>query len=520
MLEDNQLLSRLVARFHIVVATVVSLIVAAIFGSAAGEGDFFFVYLGLFIGALVVVMLQLGNLYWLIVPFSFVCELPAIPMKNRLVELPEIVTATCMAVFLIRYALKRQTFTLFRIPHVPVQLFTAWAGFILLLHPVGLADLGAAAGGLRFYAKIALALVAFLIVANQNIGEKECRWVMISIVIGALVSTAKEIVFFYLGIGTDVSQGIDPDAYYTWHQAIAVPGLAGIMLLLSRHRSSELFSMHRLGTLGLFLLCVGLIVVSGKRAAVASIPLLAVTAAVVRKEFGFVVLWIVGAVIASGIVVVGQGDLFRLPLTAQRALSILPARWDVEISSLEGGKDDFRDMLRILAMEKIQRDPWIGTGYKVDMQMIQGLMNRSTTGSTEDQVMPAALGSSWHNTWLGYAADFGIPASILVGVIYLTVTYRSWRTFHESPSGSATQAMSMYMLLFTVRDVAFSHTGGHSANDAFARWWLYGLIVALTLTNRQRMLSKPATDVLIGNRMLTSHSFTSRPARQSISRQR
>jgi O-antigen ligase len=164
-------------------------------------------------------------------------------------------------------------------------------------------------------------------------------------------------------------------------------------------------------------------------------------------------------------------------------------------------------------VEKILRDPWVGTGFAVDTSTIQRLITQSQRGTLEDQVLPFAVGSAWHNTWLGYAADFGIPASILVGIILLTVLYRSYRTFKESPPKSMTQTLSLYIFLFAVRDVAFSHTGGHSALDAYGRWWMYGLLVALSLTNQARVTAQQTAKVADGSKSVLDPTLVTQPAR-------
>ena len=487
MLQDNPLWHRFTARLHLLVAMLVSLVASVIFALSAGEGDFIFVWIGLFVISMVALMTMLGPHYWLIIPFAFVCQLPAIPVQGRLVELPEIMAVVCGAFLLVRYALKQQKFTLFRKEHAAVMLYAGWALMIFMKNPVGLSDLGATAGGLRFYGKIGLALVAFLVMANQKIDERGCKWIIILLLFGAILSTVQEIFFFFFPIGgRDVyAQEIDSEAFYTWHQSLANLPLAVILILFSRYPSRQIFSLHRLWSLGAFVACVALIVASGKRAAAASVPLIALAAATARRELGFLLLWLVGAGLACVLVIVGQGEIFHLSLTAQRTLSFLPAEWDVELSSMEGGQDEFRAALRRLAMQKIHRDPWIGTGYKIDLRMLQGLALQQAT-NIEEQVTPFALASSWHNTWLGYAADFGIPASVLAAIIFLTVLRRSWKTFKESPQKSLTQTLAFYIFLSTLRDVVFSQTGGHSANDAFGHWWLYGLLVALSLTNRAR----------------------------------
>ena len=421
MLQDHPIWARITARLHIIIAILVALAAAAVFGLSAGEGDFMIVGAGLFLIIMMALMSQMGSSYWMVLPFVFASGLSAIPVGGKLLELQEIVTPVCMGYFIIQYALRAQKMTFFRMAHVPVQLYTAWALIIYVNNPVGLSELGAGMGGLRQYGQIGLGFIAFMIMANQRIGERESGWILLLIFAGSFLSAGQEIVFwFFPFLGSDPVMVADPEAYYTWQQALAGVPTVAIMLLFSRYRSSQIFSFHRIWLLGLFLSCAAVIAVSGKRTAVAAIPLIALTAAFLRKEFGFVFLWLAGALVACAIVVSGQGNLFNLPMTAQRALSFLPAQWDPEIRSLKGGQDDFRAMLRLLAREKIERNPWIGTGYGVDKQMVMQLLSQGG-GGIEGQVLPYALGSAWHNAWLGYAADFGIPASVLLAIIYLTV---------------------------------------------------------------------------------------------------
>ena len=513
MLQDHPIWARITARLHIIIAILVALAAAAVFGLSAGEGDFMIVGAGLFLIIMMALMSQMGSSYWMVLPFVFASGLSAIPVGGKLLELQEIVTPVCMGYFLIQYALRAQKLTFFRMAHVPVQLYTAWALIIYVNNPVGLSELGAGMGGLRQYGQIGLGFIAFMIMANQRIGERESGWILLLIFAGSFLSAGQEIVFwFFPFLGSDPVMVADPEAYYTWQQALAGVPTVAIMLLFSRYRSSQIFSFHRIWLLGLFLSCAAVIAVSGKRTAVAAIPLIALTAAFLRKEFGFVFLWLAGALVACAIVVSGQGNLFNLPMTAQRALSFLPAQWDPEIRSLKGGQDDFRAMLRLLAREKIERNPWIGTGYGVDKQMVMQLLSQGG-GGIEGQVLPYALGSAWHNAWLGYAADFGIPASVLLAIIYLTVLSIAWKTFRDAPQRSLTRTLALYVLLFTLRDVLVAHTSGHSALDAYSRWWLYGVLVALWLTNRERQAAQPVAKDLGDGRALLHPALSVQPVR-------
>ena len=498
MLEDNPLLSRIVSRFHIIVASVVALAGAAVFGIAAGSGDFYNIYVGLFVCGFISIMLALGEKYWLVIPFAFTAELPAIPIKGRMLDLPEIVAVLATLVFLIRYAVKRQTFTLFRTEHAPFLLFTGWAVLIFILNPVGLSDAGAALGGARFYAKILLALAAFIVMANQEISDQDCKWIFILLLVGAFLESAYKIAAYFqlFGMTTDISSAPDPDDFYSWHQALAHVPILLISLGFARYRASELFSLNRLWAVFLFGICVITVALSGKRAALASIPIIAIVAAVMRREWAFLMFWLSGAIIAGGIVVIGHGELFHLPLTVQRAMSALPARWDSELGYMEGGQDLFRAELRRMAIKKIEKDPWVGTGYQVDLSLAQtlALQYASRGGDTELQVTPFAMGSAWHNTWLGYAADFGIPASVCAAFIYFFVLKLSYRTTLALPRGSMRATLTSYFFLTTFTALLRSYTSGHSAEDAFGRWWSYGALISLWLSYNRSAASK-ASDI-------------------------
>jgi hypothetical protein len=131
-------------------------------------------------------------------------------------------------------------------------------------------------------------------------------------------------------------------------------------------------------------------------------------------------------------------------------------------------------------MENIERHPIIGRGFAIEYSEIIGQIGASRyLGGDDMQAAPYAIGRAWHNTWLGYAADFGIPLSVIQGVLYLTVLIVAFKTSRAHPFGSLQSIVAIYIVIFTVRDLLASHTSGHSALDAYARWWMYGLIFSL-----------------------------------------
>jgi len=176
----------------------------------------------------------------------------------------------------------------------------------------------------------------------------------------------------------------------------------------------------------------------------------------------------------------GHGDVFRLPLQMQRALSLLPADWDQEIKGMERGSDPFRESLRRFAWENIERYPIIGRGFAIEYSEIIGqIMATRYVGGGDSQAAPYAIGRAWHNTWLGYAADFGIPLSVIQAILLLTVLIVAFKAWFLCPARSLEKIYVGYVFIFTVRDILASHTSGHSASDAYSRWWMYGLLFAI-----------------------------------------
>ena len=130
-------------------------------------------------------------------------------------------------------------------------------------------------------------------------------------------------------------------------------------------------------------------------------------------------------------------------------------------------------------MNNIKADPWLGRGFAVNIA--ETISAASVSGPDDLNSMVMALGRAWHNTWLGYAAVFGIPLSVIQGIIYLWVLVLAAKVFRYYGNSSLVGVFALYLIIFTVRDLVSSHTAGHTALDAWDRWWMYGLLVALYL---------------------------------------
>jgi hypothetical protein len=466
-------------RLPLILTTIGALTATFFIGAAIGQSKFIQIYLLFFGLAGLVAVLGMGSKYWMLIPIAFSFSLPAIPFRGRAFELPELTIVACSIIFACRYAINPRGITFFRRAHAGIILYTAWAGIIFVLHPVGLMAMGSSLGGARFYFKIALALAAFLIVANQKISERDTKWIIRLLLIGSIVSMIFNIAEYKLfpsQIYTDPNA--TTEEYYTWHQAMAGPAMWIMIWLVSRYKIKEVLGFAKPWALFLFILCIAVAAISGKRAAFASVLATPLIAAMLRKEYFYVISSAILAALLIFILTVGQGAWFRLPLQAQRALSYLPGKWDWEVrSQFQSGIDPFRKEMRELAWKNIKAHPFIGQGYGVSAREIYGIAAKGDLHMFT--ILQLALGSSWHNTWLGIWADFGFPPVIFWAIFWIQAVAVGVWCYRRMPHASPLHTLVLMLLLWFILSICRSWTSGHSAENAFTTWWMFGVLVSL-----------------------------------------
>jgi hypothetical protein len=472
-------LQSITPRLPLILAVFGGIGAAFLVGATIGQGQFVQVYVLLFGVAGIAAVLALGSKYWLLIPIAFSFDLPAIPFGGRAFELPEVVILICTVVFGCRCALHKEAVVLFRSAHAGVILYTAWAGMIFAMHPVGLLVMGSASGGARFYFKIALAFASFLIVANQKVTERDAKWIIRLLLIGSIVSMTINIIQYKLHPPAVQAQpNANPDAFYTWHQALHLPAVIFMLWLVSRYKMKDIFNLARPWAPFLLILCIVFAAVSGKRAGLATVLLTPLIAAVLRKEYFYLVCGGIVAAMMIFVLTLGQGTLFKLPLQVQRSISYFPGKWDWEVQGqFQSSIDPFRKQLRELAWKNIKEHPLIGRGYALDVHEIWGIVSKGDLNLFT--VMSLALGSSWHNTWLGIWSDLGFPAVLFWAIFWIQGVKVGHRVYRSTVHGSVYRTLAMMILLYFIGDILRSWTSGHSANDPFTRWWMYGVLLSM-----------------------------------------
>lgn len=474
-----------------VIGLVLGLGVAVIVGAAVGNQDLNRLAMILGPSAIVATLLALGKDYWMLVPLSLgATRLPAVPLGGRSLDLPELAIAACSVMFLLRIATRKDKLNLWQPLNIPILLFTLWVAIVFILNPVGFALIGSTTGGGRFYFKVFLAFAAYIILANRTYTERDIRWIIGFIIFGAVFALVYGIANYTLaGPTIDQSTGMVQEEFYTWHQELSIPAFTITFLIFARYGPKQVFGIQRPWLPIVYALCLLAVLLSGKRLAAVAMIVAPLVSAVMYRQYMYIFVAAVLATVGASFLAIGQGQWFQLPLIAQRTISWLPGEWDPELESIKGGTDDWRAELRYWATENIKRNPIVGEGFTVDLNdTIAAITMQQRGGDMNVQVAAYALGRSWHNTWLGYAADFGIPLPIIQAVIFglfLTLSARCFRFYGNS---SLLGVFALYVFIYTVRDLVNTHTGGHSALDAWNRWWMYGIVAAVYIQTKAARL--------------------------------
>lgn len=476
-------IDRHISSTHIIwaVGLFFGLCLALIMGSAVGRFDIMRIAFVLGTGIGIATFLALGKNYWLLIPLSLGANFPAVPLGGRSIEFPELAIAGCSLFFIIRVATRKEKIRLFTAINTPFLLFIAWVGMVFLLNPTGLALIGSDVGGARFYLKVGLAFASFVILSNRAYTEKDIKWVLGLLIFGTFFSMVYGIAqYLLIGPTANPTTGIDIDEFYTWHQLLSHPALAISALIFARWSPREVFGIQKPLILVIYIICIGFVLISGKRMALVGVVLAPMLSAIMFRQIRYIFLTIIMAIGFLMMLLTGQGQWFKLPLVVQRTVSWLPGDWDPELDRLKGGNDEWRAELRRIAILNIKRDPWIGRGFAVDIQdTVSALNMMERGGDMEVQVASYALGHAWHNTWLGYAADFGIPFSIIQAIIMLTVLIVTFRIFKACGNQNLFGVFALFVFIYVCRDFFASWTSGHSALVAYSRWWMYGIVIAI-----------------------------------------
>lgn len=415
-------------------------------------------------------VLLLDKYYWMMCPAFFILgiNLPGLPFDGV-----ELGCLSLIGVYFIRQALHKEHPVRMRADVMIVLPVFLWICMVWVLNPTGIAMLGSTTIGARFYLKILLGFLAFLVLSTLRLSERDCKLLFYLLFVCSLFAFAKSVLQPYFqapSIADISSSGAEPEtsARYELLGAVAL-----YTLVFSRYSLTTV--MTSASKLMFVLVCAAMTVYSGKRRAFGTLVLVPVLRAFFtgRDKILTFACCVFGAM-ALGFAVVGHGTLWDIPNSAQRALSVVVPKFRTRSAS--GYQDFFRDEVRRYGREVIRANPWLGRkGFAMDRSETSWVVFSSTTNLYEGH----AFSGNWHSMWYAFACDFGLPAMFLWAFFMGYVLILIFRGFRRYRFGRFSLAVYMYYAMAVFLEAIFSYTSGHSALNAMSIWVTYGMILAV-----------------------------------------
>ena len=428
--------------------------------------------IGSFLGFWLVVALK--EWYWLLFPFfvSTGISIPGLPFEGGEIGCLVVIVAHFM-----RLASKQDKAIHFNSDLLVVFPVFFWILFVFFLNPVGMAMIGSNTIGGRYYFQIVVSFFAMLALSTQHVDEKGAKRLFYVLLFGMTYQVLVRTVLPSGNTDEDFLIG-DSDIVSSRYGFI---GCANIyMLLFARYSISDFLRVPWRAV------CVAILALfatySGKRRAFGTLLVVPVFRSfLVGKEKALTVLMAGLVFLVLCLAVMGDGTMYRLPPTAQRALSVVFPTYQTGYAS--GMNDFFRAQMREQARVIISDNPWFGRkGFAMNLDETAWM---HFGGANTDLYEGHAYAGNWHSTWYAFAADFGLPCVILWGIFVCYLLRYLFVVARNVSDGKWRQTVCLFYCFQLLTEIVFSYTSGHSSRTPLFMWPAYGMLIAISNGSRK-----------------------------------
>ena len=282
-------------------------------------------------------------------------------------------------------------------PEALLALNLVYLLFTLFIHPVGLLVFGSDSIGAHPYVNVAMACVAYWVLTRFPESPKLVSLIPLFILVSSfLISSLFMLSFLFPSVASHLPwlyALLDVDAWYasaaTSAEIVRAPhlgefGLTLAMVLASYYTVSKLLNPFswRFWLLGLAVCCV---LLSGFR----NFMLWVFVALFLSCWFWGRIREMVKVAALRGLllalVIAGQGRLYQLPLSAQRALAFLPGQWDeMVVADVQGSNEGRFAWWKDIVNNNLIKNWWVGDGFGAKAT---DLASASSHGSYHDFIL-------------------------------------------------------------------------------------------------------------------------------------
>jgi hypothetical protein len=395
-----------------------------------------------------------------------------------------------------------------------VALNCAYVVFVYLCHPVGAHALGAAKLGIHGYFGVFTAWCAYWILVHMPESYTNVTKIPLWLTLGFTVSAAIAAIvyvfppitpyvwFFYSGV--DVSGYVESLSATTQGPEVRRLGMFGPFGVALITYLAAYFPLRTLANplrwpSYLYLLGFIAVLASGFRNSFLLALLYPALAAWLRGNRRDVV---VGAIIGLaflGLLVSGQGRLFDLPLSAQRALGSLPGHWDEAVRrEVKDSNARWDWWLQLIEERSFVSNWWTGDGFGLSQEDFNFIVaGRTTSGEG------ASMTGGFHSgplTTIRYAGLVGLVlfyTMMIAGAVYSVKCVRRCR-------GTPLFPIAIFLAVQLVWEpIHFTLIFGAYDDELPAQLFLLGL---LTLVFRMSQRAAPESTAVPTTRSIARHN--------------
>lgn len=436
------------------------------------------------------ILLALKDRYWLMIPLGYSSASIAKLFGYSRIDPSEFAILAVTGFYLLHMALRQRRLDLLS-PHAAfVWLYALWVLIAFMLNPAGINAFGSSTIGGRYYFRILLATLSFFVLSNQRISEQDAKWAT-RVIIGIFLLSIPFIAYFTLASPTASTSA--SGVHYSRLQEFSASSFVLASFLFATYSTEGILTFSHPWRLIAYLALVVLGPISGKRSTtvlLAALP--AIDMLFRRGKRVAVFIWLGSIVIVAFALVQISHTEIELPQSIQRAVAYLPGEWDENVVRQTQGL--FRRELRAIAAKQVQSAPLLGRkGFSLDRGEILSLYGQQAGHA---QFIEAnAISGNWHTTWLGIAADFGIPAAFFWAGFWVQALFAVYSVLRSPFAHRHQKTLACVYGYAVVAAIARSLTSGHSAELPYGQWWWYGIVIGMLCDiHARRKEDAPALD--------------------------
>jgi hypothetical protein len=381
-----------------------------------------------------------------------------------------------------------------------VWLNMVWVALTYLINPVGIRALGSENIGGRSYFVIFLAALSYVTIVRMPQSINAAARIPLLLVIGAgFVAILNGIAYAFPNTGPVLLQiysnvdivrylatGISEPHILRLTQLAPFGGLL-VLVLCGYYRATVLFNPLRWPFYGFCAGCL-CILVSGFRSAFLWVFVGVGLSMILRRAYRDLVLTtIIGGIIVGGILL-GQGRVYELPLSVQRTVSFLPAKWSpIVLKDTEDSTQGRFKWWKIVIDEGLIKNWWVGDGFGVNIRDYL-LMGRSS-----DFMEDVFLTGAYHNGPLTTVRYAGIIGLVVVYGLMIAGAVKSVKAL-RMVEGTPLQPLAMYLAIVLIW-YPFHFTfvfGSYDGTLPQLILWVAMLRLVIRLSEQHRSAPEPA----------------------------